>query len=102
MRVTEFKSYYDSLIIEAQQLQDTVNNLSNINSTLSEEVSVLTQQLSQVEIQLNALHSQQTQQCPADVVKSERLSDSAVFDESSDKLKGFLLKLQIKMMMNAD
>ena len=94
-KVMQFKSYYDAVVLEAQQLQ-------NINTTLTEEVSAFTQHQAWLKIQLEALRSQQLQQRPTGAVKSERLPDPAIFDGSQDKLKEFLLKLRAKMMMNAD
>ena len=43
--VNEFKAYYDALIVEAQELQKTNNDLKNTNVTLI-------QQQTQLEIQL--------------------------------------------------
>ena len=41
--VNEFKTYYDTLISEAQQLQITVNTFSNTVTTLTEENATLIQ-----------------------------------------------------------
>ena len=30
MKVTQFKNYYESVVLEAQQLQDTVSMLNNV------------------------------------------------------------------------
>ena len=43
MKVTQFKNYYESVILEAQQLQDTASMLNNIIITLTEENSAFTQ-----------------------------------------------------------
>ena len=43
MKVTQFKNYYESVILEAQQLQDTVSMLNNTIITLTEENSAFTQ-----------------------------------------------------------
>ena len=43
MKVTQFKNYYESVILKAQQLQDTVSMLNNIIITLTEENSAFTQ-----------------------------------------------------------
>ena len=43
MKVTQFKNYYKSIILEAQQLQDTVSMLNNTIITLTEENSAFTQ-----------------------------------------------------------
>ena len=42
-KVTQFKNYYESVILKAQQLQDTVSILNNTIITLTEENSVFTQ-----------------------------------------------------------
>ena len=75
MKVMQFKSYYDAVILEAQQLQ-------NINITLTEKVSAFTQHQAWLKIQLKALRSQQLQQRPTGAVKSERLPDPAIFNDS--------------------
>ena len=76
--------------------------LNNIIITLTKENSAFTQHQVWLKIQLKALQSQQLQQQITAVTKSERLSDSAVFNSSQDKLKDFLLKLWVKMIMKAD
>ena len=43
MKVTQFKNYYESIILKAQQLQNTVSMLNNTIITLTEENSVFTQ-----------------------------------------------------------
>ena len=43
MKVTQFKNYYESVILKAQQLQDTVSMLNNIIITLIKENSAFTQ-----------------------------------------------------------
>ena len=48
--VNEFKTYYDTLISEAQQLQITVNTFSNTVTTLTEENATLVQHQAQLEI----------------------------------------------------
>ena len=100
--VNEFKTYYDTLISEAQQLQTTANTFSNTVTTLTEENATLVQHQARLEIQLEALQSHQPRQPTPGVTKSERLPDPAVFDGSQDKLEGFLLELRAKMRMNAD
>ena len=42
-KVTQFKNYYESMILKAQQLQDTVSMLNNTIITLTEENSAFTQ-----------------------------------------------------------
>ena len=42
-KVTQFKNYYESVILKAQQLQDTVSMLNNTIITLTEENLVFTQ-----------------------------------------------------------
>ena len=41
--VNEFKTYYDALLSEAQQLQITANTISNTVTTLTEENATLVQ-----------------------------------------------------------
>ena len=43
MKVTQFKNYYESVVLEAQQLQDTASMLNNTIITLTEENSAFTQ-----------------------------------------------------------
>ena len=43
MKVTQFKNYYESVILKAQQLQDTVSILNNTIITLTKENSAFTQ-----------------------------------------------------------
>ena len=43
MKVTQFKNYNESMILKAQQLQDTISMLNNTIITLTEENSVFTQ-----------------------------------------------------------
>ena len=43
MKVTQFKNYYESVVLEAQQLQDTASMLNNTITTLTEENSAFTQ-----------------------------------------------------------
>ena len=42
-KVTQFKNYYESVILKDQQLQDTVSILNNTIITLTEENSAFTQ-----------------------------------------------------------
>ena len=42
-KVTQFKNYYESVVLEAQQLQDTASMLNNTIITLTEENSAFTQ-----------------------------------------------------------
>ena len=53
--INKFKTYYDTLISEAQQLQITVNTFSNTVTTLTEENATLIQHQVWLEIQLKAL-----------------------------------------------
>ena len=43
IKVTQFKNYNESMILKAQQLQDTISMLNNTIITLTEENSVFTQ-----------------------------------------------------------
>ena len=63
---------------------------------------ILTQQQVWLKVQLKAVQTQQTQQYSANVTKSKRLLNFAVFDSSQNKLKEFLLKLQVKIIKSAD
>ena len=42
-KVTQLKNYYESVVLKAQQLQDTVSMLNNTIITLTEENSAFTQ-----------------------------------------------------------
>jgi hypothetical protein len=92
---TEFKSFYEAAVVEAQRTQD-------VNNTLLDKHTSAIQQRDRVQLQLEALQAQHSQQRPAGITKSERLPDPAVFDGTPDKLEGFLLELRGKMSMNAD
>jgi hypothetical protein len=92
---TEFKSFYEAAVVETQRTQD-------VNNTLLDKHTSAIQQRDRVQLQLEALQAQHSQQRPAGITKSERLPDPAVFDGTPDKLEGFLLELRGKMSMNAD